>query len=377
MRQLLAYGADIEAQAYYDGILCSPLYLSVIHHHHETAELLLKQKATVKLAKSSMLHLAIKKDNGKMFELLLNYGADQEAINEYGQTPLYLAASLGKAYFIDKLIQSGANIERAAYGKFSRGPRPLHIAVYHRHLDAVALLVKAGASLIDDWNYDYNKYATATVLACEKGYAEIVELLIKHESQVKDIWLNKAIENIHPEIVQVLLSTGLANYLKTRTWERTTFLHVAVSVKRSYPQSESVIQIVKMLLDVGAHLESTDSEGNTALHLAAKSNNMAIVQLLIQKGAFTQALNRWGQTPLQAASTETGRMIKSLLDHIELENKMNNPKLIELEKIINQQKNEIELLKEEMNAIKQKLGMDKTSYESLKDNPPTTTLFFK
>jgi ankyrin repeat protein len=54
--------------------------------------------------------------------------------------------------------------------------------------------------------------------------------------------------------------------------------------------------ICKILLDAGAHVNATDLEGNTPLHLAIQHRN--VVQTLLAYGADVNALNDDGYTPI-------------------------------------------------------------------------------
>ncbi len=43
--------------------------------------------------------------------------------------------------------------------------------------------------------------------------------------------------------------------------------------------------IVKHLVEKGADIGSTDSQGSTALHLAGREGRLLVVQFLVEKGA--------------------------------------------------------------------------------------------
>ena len=54
--------------------------------------------------------------------------------------------------------------------------------------------------------------------------------------------------------------------------------------------------------DPEANLTKTDSNGDTALHLAAMKGNVPIIEYLLQKGANINAKDRFGATPLHLAA---------------------------------------------------------------------------
>jgi Ankyrin repeat len=51
------------------------------------------------------------------------------------------------------------------------------------------------------------------------------------------------------------------------------------------------------LLRIGIPLQSQDKQGNSALHLAAKSGNMAVAKALVESGADVNARNKHNRTP--------------------------------------------------------------------------------
>lgn len=76
-----------------------------------------------------------------MFSLSL--GADINAPDAYGYTPLMNAAMLGRLKVVRALIELGADVQRK--GQF--GYTALHAAAQGGHLEAVQALVKYGASV--------------------------------------------------------------------------------------------------------------------------------------------------------------------------------------------------------------------------------------
>ena len=58
---------------------------------------------------------------------------------------------------------------------------------------------------------------------------------------------------------------------------------------------------IKRLLKNGADVHHTDTNGLTALHIAAKQRNTEVIQLLIEKGAKIDATDMYSRTPLHSA----------------------------------------------------------------------------
>jgi ankyrin repeat protein len=95
------------------------------------------------------LHLAAAGLREKSLALLLKAGADPNAVNRRGATPLHYACDprpdanpQSQAALIGRLLKAGADVDRADKG----GATPLHRAVRARSVEAVRTLLAAGAS---------------------------------------------------------------------------------------------------------------------------------------------------------------------------------------------------------------------------------------
>jgi ankyrin repeat protein len=141
---LLELGADIEGT---DSWMRTPLFRAAATGKIQVCELLLENYAepNPKMAYSDwvmpVLHVACFKGHAVVVELLEAYGADPEALDEYGCTALFVAAEYGKLDVCQSLIRLSANIEAKA-----NGHSVLSIAARYGHLDVARQLIDAGAS---------------------------------------------------------------------------------------------------------------------------------------------------------------------------------------------------------------------------------------
>ncbi|KAJ0183007.1 hypothetical protein K1T71_000983 [Dendrolimus kikuchii] len=182
------------------------------------------------------------------------------------------------------LLACGAKVNEPV----TQGLRPLHYAIWQRHLEATRLLLVRGCDVNarDDCGY------SALHLSSEHGYTELVKLLLESGAAVDyrpdtgeefprttlcDEPLRLAIRNKHYEVARLLLEHG------------------ADPNKRYFFGSEinlvSDPEYLELLLTFGANPDSRDRAGLTPLMKAARQRKgMDAVLLLISFGADVNAM---------------------------------------------------------------------------------------
>jgi ankyrin repeat protein len=171
----------------------------------------------------------------------------------------------------------------------------------------VDLLLKNGAAR--GINISGDRGYTALIHAAEKGYKEIVMLLLFYKADKTmrdDIFgftsLHHAVRKDHASIVQLLLDDGIDIDILSNSGD--TPLHSAVRCDSK--------EIVLLLLNRGAKVNIKYSISQTSpLHLAAQKKS--ITKLLIQHGAEIDAQNKDGETALSLASTNSAIVVMKLL----------------------------------------------------------------
>ncbi|XP_040309681.1 ankyrin repeat and SOCS box protein 3 isoform X5 [Herpailurus yagouaroundi] len=185
---------------------------AVENGHIDVLRLLLRYGANVNGSHSmcgwNALHQATFQENGEIIKLLLKKGADKECQDDFGITPLFVAAQYGKLESLSILISSGANVNCQALDEAT----PLFIAAQEGHTECVELLLSSGADPDlycneDDWQLPIHA-------AAQMGHTEILELLIPLTNRVCDTGPDKvspvysAVFGGHEECLEMLLQHG-------------------------------------------------------------------------------------------------------------------------------------------------------------------------
>lgn len=147
---LISLGADIEAIDDKSGE--TPLFVAA-NNDIDTVAVLVSHGASVNAVTSTAgggttpLHSAalqaVVTGSVEIIAILAAVGADLEAADHEGNTPLHVAAANGHTEAIELLLSLGANIEATNY----LGNTPLQIAAGDNDVDVVVMLIAKGANI--------------------------------------------------------------------------------------------------------------------------------------------------------------------------------------------------------------------------------------
>jgi hypothetical protein len=257
---------------------------------------------------------------------LLRHGADAEARDRHGDTPLFA------------WLAQGPSAVPAIQTLLRRGVSPAGAGGLARFLAACVAADRADRGLeklaLDLLDRGADPFAAATgdpplTLAVRLGWTQLIARLIaigvaldardqhgmtalhlaaalRREPVLKQLILHGASPNVRAADGQtplgVALSSGrrdLAEWLDWRQWP----LPGRPLRPSDLPQAAigGDADAVRKLLDLGMPIDTVDSQGCTALLRAAGGGHGAVVELLLARGADPRLAARTGATPLSAA----------------------------------------------------------------------------
>lgn len=207
------------------------------------------------------LHLAIQRgDLYLIVHLVTEAGADVNAKDQYGCTPLHYAIYSGCINTIRFLIDNGADCKDNDL---------LKLAIVNGHLDTVKYFIEEKGV---DLNFTDEHGMTPLFCAVVYEKKEIVEYLLKKGANVNAVVLYDA-----------------------------KVLHIA--------SRHCLLEIVKCLITMGAEIDVRDSDGNTPLHLAVQDNEcqnkgqkLDVVKCLVNSGADINVKNKNGKSVINIAT---------------------------------------------------------------------------
>ncbi|XP_009638871.1 ankyrin repeat and SOCS box protein 10 [Egretta garzetta] len=211
VRLLLRFGADPEAVSE-DGY--KPLHLCKSPDSVECAQQLLQHGASVNSRTEeeddTALHIAARHGLADHVQLLLRYGAELEAKNEEGQTPLNAACAqphkpedMDRYYQVCQLlVERGASVHAADRDR----QHPLHLACKNANAQVAELLLARGAN-VNVMNYSGNtalhNILQATAYKLEHHPELVVRALLNHGAI--RIWPGSLLKK-YPRFYQSLFS---------------------------------------------------------------------------------------------------------------------------------------------------------------------------
>jgi ankyrin repeat protein len=275
--------------------------------------------------KLTPLHEAAGGGHKDIVALLLAHGADANARDVGGRTPLFDA---GQTNVMEALLAGGADIA----AKNTNGDTRLHELASMGRTDLGALLLAHGANP----NIKTPNGSTPLDYAWGNGQWEFVRLLIQNGAtmgvgrmSLNDLFLSAAHAHrwdyareclAHGADVNVRNGNGESElhrelFVEFPDKELIAFLAGMGAVYDIFDVAAlgDVVRTTKLLEDSPTLVGAVDKTGRTALHWAASKGQTNIVALLLDRGANPNAKQRSDETPLhfaiEAEHVEVARLL--------------------------------------------------------------------
>ena len=276
--------------------------------------------------------------NPTIVRLLLQAGADPDALDDDGRTPLHWGANNSNPMVVTHLLDAGADLnardnkgytalhwaaahsgngrvvkvllDRGAdpFAESNDGRTPVHSALrYHAEPSVASRMLAAGA----------DEHLTPLQLSALQGNVMAVDKLLAEGADPNEAdrygWgpLHFAVPLAGLKVVSALLAAGADP--DARTVSGATALHLGAS--------QATVPVVAALLSAGADPNAREKEaGESPLHYAAQLQEedlLPVVTSLLEAGADPGSSNNYGNTPLHRALVNpavTVPVVRALLD---------------------------------------------------------------
>jgi ankyrin repeat protein len=285
---------------------------------------------------------------------LLDAGADRDVMLDSGFTAFFFAVRGGHLDTVRAFLATGVDVNAMTQGR-SRAARvaatsPLLLAVRNAHYELAIALVDAGADPNDVRTGFTPLHTIAMVRRPDASdgsdpappgglgrlsSSDFVREIVKRGAKVNfrlpedapkqpASWSSLgsagatpflfAADRVDLPLMRLLLQLGADPLLPNS--DNTTPLMAAAGVGTNEPQEEAgeeseALEAVKLLLDLGADVNTVDQNGDTAMHGAAYNISPLVVKLLAERGADPQVWknpNKAGGTPLFIAEGYATRL---------------------------------------------------------------------
>ncbi|KAK7913798.1 hypothetical protein PG985_011501 [Apiospora marii] len=248
------------------------------------------------LPDETLMIYAARSGNADLIPLVLSNGGMPLAKDQYGRTPLHMAAYWGHVEFIRSLADQVPGIDY--YEKDEDGQTPLHRAVSGGELEATEFLLShcsVDAELGDaDGNWPLHLAAEENEVECVKALLEFDPEGVNRPNHKGETALHRAADRDHDSVVTCLMRADGVD-VNAISEEGRSILHRAIMDHKT--------NTALLIIREGGALATAglDKDGWTALHHAAVYGNEAVVRELLDCGCDPHPEAQGGKTPFWLA----------------------------------------------------------------------------
>lgn len=239
---------------------------------------------------------AARRGDSQAVRALIRRSVDVNAIAADGSTALHWAAHRDDLDMVDQLLHAGAAVDAA--NRF--GVRPLQLAAENGNGPIVERLLRAGAKV----NTASPEGETALMTAARTGRVEALRALIAHGANVNareqtqgQTALMWAAARNNADAIRVLLDASADLTARTRTTPPASARSIYGNMRQPTSGFSALLFAVRgghldatrALLDRGADVNVTLSDGNSALAVATANAHWQLADLLLDRGADPNA----------------------------------------------------------------------------------------
>ncbi|EXJ78295.1 hypothetical protein A1O3_09456 [Capronia epimyces CBS 606.96] len=289
--------------------LC-PLDYAATGGYTELVEYLLQNGASISNKGRTAwtpLHRAARGGHTDTVAFFLERDANPLAVDISGNTPLHLAVRSGQMATVKQFLEHNPELKRRQLFACDRkGSTPRVVAFYTAHYDIHKYLRAAEWDIL---GYTPNN-ANMLTRAIETGDIEAVRSHLDEHADALTTPdedgqppLHVALQEGRRDIVELLLQCGAS--IETAGYHGWRPLHIAASLGN--------LELVDLCLAHNASIETRTSTSQTPLHKAASSHSVAVMRRLLDAGADPSAQNDRGMTALHVAAHQNDIDIARLL----------------------------------------------------------------
>jgi ankyrin repeat protein len=236
--------------------------------------------------------------------MLLDAGADANAVDEEGWSVVAYAASFGWSEAVHQLAKAGADVDRpdTTYGR-----TPLMKAAVHGRVSTVSALLKAGADVDVESSDEVGRWTALTFATRNAHHGDKGKRGLGREGG--EVRMEEAEDALRFDLGDGGVGGGQGSGDGDET---------GGGGAEEDERSSQWVEVMKLLLAAGARVDCVSTDAYTPLMIAAAFNATDAVELLLSHGADPNHVNGEGESVLAHTSEEGVRLLvrEAIVDRI-------------------------------------------------------------